>query len=91
MFEVYTGKDVQNLKSVNEWCIFKKLKDLRNGITHPKDPFSVYEITKLPEYLNYIRIGIGGLLSLFFFHAGEEPLLFVKKLQYARIVEYNER
>ncbi len=91
LFEIYTGEDVQLLKSVVQWKEYMKLKELRNGITHPANPYNIYEISKLPEYLNYVREGIGGLLELFFFYAREESLISVKKLKYAKQVEYNER
>jgi hypothetical protein len=87
---VFANKDIKVIKKSKEWNAFKKIKDLRNQLTHATEPFFGHEIKEFPEHLNYVRLGIGGLLSKMRM-LEEKPIPgFLQKLSTAPLVEFNQ-
>lgn len=85
-----TGKDVSELNSGLEWIHFKKLRELRNEMTHISTPSLGYSIPEFSEHLNYVRQGVGGLLWKIRNLQGKSSLGFIEHIRSAPIVFYND-
>lgn len=88
--KVFPGKELSVINKTKEWNHFKLLKEERNMITHAVEPFYGHEMSEVSNYLNYVRTGIGGLLSLLRRVQNLDTLGFIEKLRTAPKVTYEE-
>lgn len=87
---VSTGKDISAINAGAEWIDFKKLRKLRNEMTHVNSPSLGYSIHEFAEHFNYVQKGIGGLLCLIRKAQNKESLGFIERLRSAPTVHFNE-
>jgi hypothetical protein len=85
-----TGKDISSINGGDEWSHFKKIRALRNEMTHINGPTLGYSIPEFAEHFNYVRKGVGGLLYKIRELQGKTSLSFIEQLKTAPIVYFNE-
>jgi hypothetical protein len=88
--KIAVGKDLTSINGGVEWQHFKKLRVLRNGITHISGPSLGYSIHEFAEHYNYVKTGIGGLLYNIRKLQGKMSLGFIERLRTAPSVFFNE-
>jgi len=88
--QVDTGHDLSAINQGIEWTHFKRIRKLRNEMTHINTPSLGYSITEFADHFNYVKKGIGGLLKLIRELQGRQSLTFIEKLRNAPIVYFNE-
>jgi hypothetical protein len=88
--QVDTGHELSSINKGIEWIHFKKLRQLRNEMTHINSPSLGYSIAEFAEHFNYVKKGIGGLLRLIRELQGRQSLGFIEKLRHAPIIYFNE-
>ncbi|WP_031425495.1 hypothetical protein [Flavimarina sp. Hel_I_48] len=88
--KVSCGKDLTAINSGQEWIHFKKLRQLRNEMTHINSASLGYSIHEFADHFNYVRKGVGGLLKQIRIAQGKDSLTFIEKLRTAPFVYFNE-
>ncbi len=82
--------DASILRSGPEWSQYTQLKQERNRMVHAVEPYIRVAIRQLPEYLNAVRLGIGGLLYRMRDFAGESTLGLIERLKTAPKVSFRD-
>ncbi|RZK10520.1 MAG: hypothetical protein EOO46_10475 [Flavobacterium sp.] len=88
--KISTGKDMKSINGGVEWIHFKKLRHLRNEMTHINEPSLGYSIEEFADHFNYVRSGIGGLLHRIRVLQNKPTLGFIESLKTAPIIYFNE-
>ena len=78
-------------KESAERARFTLLRKARNNFVHAAEPYVGVSIKDLPQYLNAVRGGVGGLLLKMRELAGQPTLGFIEKLRAAPLVEYRPK
>ena len=77
------SKDCGQLRDGPEWSQFSELRSERNRIVHAVHPVVGYRVADMARYLNYVRVGIGGLLRKMRELEGLASLSFIERLRSA--------
>lgn len=88
LFQITTGKRIDEIKGTIEWDHFKKIKKARNELIHSSEPYYGNQINLIANGLNLVKKGIGGLLLIFRKHQNIEPLAFMYNLASAPEIRY---
>ncbi|HUE70846.1 MAG TPA: hypothetical protein VMP01_08140 [Pirellulaceae bacterium] len=76
-------------KSVH-WCRFQEIRQKRNALLHALDPFGIYSLPEIQQYMNKVRSGIGELLLLLRAAHKKPTLGFIERLRTAPKVAYQQ-
>jgi hypothetical protein len=88
--KIFGGTNLSAINGGVEWIHFKKIRSLRNEMTHINSPSLGYSIHEFADHFNYVRKGIGGLLKLIRKAQGKKSLSFIETLRTAPVVHFNE-
>lgn len=88
--KISTGHNLSAINGGTEWIHFKKLRGLRNEMTHINTPSLGYSIGEFAEHLNYAKKGVGGLIRLIRQLQGKNSLGFAERIRTAPLVYFNE-
>jgi len=80
----------KELKSRKEWRDYKKLKDLRNEVTHSLYPYMGIEFKEMAKNLNLSILGVGSLLKIFQEGQGRNSLTFIEQIRTSPAIHFNE-
>ena len=81
------GRDA--IKDSKEWNHHQELRQLRNDMIHGNHAVSMISIPMLPETLNHLRSGTGGLMCIIREHQGRAKLGFMLQLANAQEAIFN--
>jgi hypothetical protein len=87
--KVSANKGLSAINQGGEWIDFKKLRALRNSITHIEKPVLAYHLNDFAVHFNYVRAGIGGLLKRIRYEQGKQSLCFIDRLVNAPLAYSN--
>lgn len=68
------------LRQTPEWCHLVELRRERNRLIHGVSPVWMLSLREVPRYLNHVRTGVGGFLSLIRSEQALRPLGFQRHL-----------
>jgi hypothetical protein len=71
-----------------EWSQFLAIRNYRNDVVHAVDPVAGYEMREVQRFLNYVRLGVGGLMLRMRELRNEPTVAFIERLRTAPSVHF---